>query len=311
MDIQTLCDEAHLTTPCLAKDCQEAMEWINNIGVAYLDVGEISIAKAFFIQALRLRAQKTAELEEVLESAPASATQHPQSSADESSLIRTTPSSAVSENGAPALPTTTFSSSTINITVLATQTVISAAKRGRERVSPTTIESRTFSAQVETTLFDCNPFLHDSAFAFTRRNHCYEIATDTSHSPLLSTALVIFNLGLVHHILGLMNASQHREMTYRAQLLYEESKSLMDLHLRKVKQQGHETSESPNIDRLRMATYNNLALLAFELGDYTTSTALMDRLRPIVTNPSDSDECKRQFLLNSLLLVPPTVAAVA
>jgi hypothetical protein len=73
-------------------------------------------------------------------------------------------------------------------------------------------------------------------------------------------------------------------------------------------------SPSPHVELLLMATYNNLAHVAFEMGNYEACNTLMDQLRPLVSDAATADfrnGCKRQFLLNSLLLMAPTVAAVA
>jgi hypothetical protein len=341
---------------CLAKDAQEAMEWLNNIGVAYLDAGEIAIAKAFFVQALRLKAQTSAAAVVATTSPTTSTLRRAVSAAHCASQSATSPATTIRIS--PSIATAT--SNNINITALATRTVTAAAKRGGRHCATTpTGKSKTLKVTQtvnKATVLDRHPFLHDRALAFFRppsrsigswrHNNPLDPAPATSNeesstfssttttssssssdSPLVSTAMVIFNLGLVHHILGLMDASQHREMTHRAQLLYEESMSLLDLHLWNVKG-GQEyplgktttsaasfpPSPSPHVELLLMATYNNLAHVAFEMGNYEACATLMDQLRPLVSDAAIVDfrhGCKRKFLLNSLLLFAPTVAAVA
>ena len=123
-------------------------------------------------------------------------------------------------------------------------------------------------------------------------------------NPLISTATVIFNLGLVHHTLALTNATSKEQLLTKAHLLYEEAVSL-------VIDSDSATNQPQRPDHvLLLALYNNLAHVAFQIGRYNTASMYAERLYRLVLE-SSTPQHPRSFLRNVIFLLATTQAAAA
>lgn len=273
---------------CTARDTQDAMQFINNIGVAYLDAGEIIIAKAFFIQALRLKAKLSMNDLSVMDNGNV-IDKTIRDSPQDVPILRSTATSKHQSSEPTCIATQ------IDVAAMATRILTMAVKRhvfGGSSAQTTTTGHQYFFSLSQ------HPCFQQHAIAVPMRQ-----SLSIRCNPLVATANVIFNLALVHHTLALMDARSHDQMMIKAQLLYEEALSLLNVvHCQKHARRGH-------FDLLRLSLYNNLGHVAFQFGRYESCAIFMQLLHKVVMEAPNTGH--RSFLLNSMLLVAPTLAAAA
>lgn len=131
------------------------------------------------------------------------------------------------------------------------------------------------------------------------------------------SCVLIFNLGLVYHLLALRENRHSAERFSRAQQLYEKSQIL----LTSVGVRGVATGNA-EIDMLSLALLNNLAHVCFERSQFDVSNAYYVYLIQFALSvrPADYnnmyirdfvDRQKSNVLLNAIILRAPIAAASA
>ena len=115
----------------------------------------------------------------------------------------------------------------------------------------------------------------------------------------LESAAVVYNMALSYHLQGTFVCKQ------RAVFLYDMAFNLSSAH-----------AVTPTATTIAMASLNNAGQIFHSVGDYVTSRKYLDTLRYYIIKlplPSDSQtmEERHEFLLNAVLLRPPTTASAA
>ena len=175
-------------------------------------------------------------------------------------------------------------------------------------------------------------YIHSQGILFADDN-----LVSTSTDPLvrlsIGAAIIIYNLAVVEQVRGLQFASMPRQgreeqectsqevYTQRARSLYSTSRNLLLEACFDLRQ----ASGIPLIDFLIMATSNNAGYAAFVQGDYTSAQDHFEHVEgftSLLRSPSlfqlwDAetllimDHYASDFLLNTLVLRPPSIAAAA
>jgi len=184
---------------------------------------------------------------------------------------------------------------------------------------------------------DARVYLHTQGISISPELSLAYLTTDPVISEAIMTSVLIYNLGLINQlrsicgfgwIMGETDQQAEKDSYYfrlysarNARLLYRRSRLI--LH-----QAGVDTGQATGlalVDFLSMALYNNIAFAAFDEGDYEVCQELFQMLADyktsvqiIASNSSwDTDTITTMyrymsdFLLNSMILKRPTVAAAA
>ena len=149
------------------------------------------------------------------------------------------------------------------------------------------------------------------------------IASQTAYSPdivvnaTIVSSIIMFNMGVVSHLKGLEQFGNSIARLCKARSLYHKSHLLM-------KDAGVPmgATGNPVIDMLSMAIFNNMAQSSFELRSYGESRSYFHELIRFASTvlPSQYDDAflysyldqqKSIFLLNAIILLPPTAASAA
>ena len=115
----------------------------------------------------------------------------------------------------------------------------------------------------------------------------------------LESAVIVFNMALAYHLRG------NTPSLHRAVFLYDMAFNLSCTHM-----------ANPQAAHVAMGSLNNAGQIHHTLGDYALSRKYLDTLRvyilklPLAADSRTIEE-RHQFLLNAVLLRPPTMASAA
>jgi tetratricopeptide (TPR) repeat protein len=159
------------------------------------------------------------------------------------------------------------------------------------------------------------PFVHSHAINVIPSPNAY--STDTLVNTTVVSSIVLFNLGIVYHLKGLVGTGEATMRLAKARSLYHKSQLLLvDAGV------PPSSTGNPVIDMLCMALYNNLAQVSFEMLSYNDSRSYFEHLIQFALTVVPSrygdatiaalvDQQKSNFLLNAIILHAPKLAAAA
>jgi hypothetical protein len=138
----------------------------------------------------------------------------------------------------------------------------------------------------------------EDTFSFLQPIHI-PVASQLPAACTLESAIIVFNMAILYHLQASASSLQ------RAAFLYDTAFNL-------VSALGHHTTAAT----IAMASLNNIAVILWATGEYAESREYLRGLccfvhrLPSVANSTALEE-RRQFLLNTVFLRPPTRAGAA